>query len=158
VTRATRRAVIVFAIAALVAPFAFDWLHTSDEERVTAALDAMQDALAARDFSRLESWLAPAASAGTIAIPGFPVRKTLAESLAAALKVVTKLNASREETKITLDGEGGARAEVKGSAFVEVAQGGAPLSFEVELELRRQADGRFLLERVARARVDPLFH
>jgi hypothetical protein len=154
VTRPTRRALLVAAVVALAAAIALEWLWTSDEERVTAALDALQSAIERRDADAADAWVAPDVTFPS-GVPGAAAGGGLHDGLAALFLKISSVKLRRDETTITFGDEGAATVVAKGSGHVETADHGGLFTFEVEANFRKQPDARFLLERVARLRVEP---
>lgn len=153
-TRSTRRTLLVAAVVALAAAIALEWLWTSDEERVAAALDALQSAIERRDADAVDAWVAPDVTfpAG---VPGVAAGGRLHDGLVALFQRITSLKLRRDETTITFGDEGAATVVAKGSGHVETSELGGLFTFEVEAGFRKQPDARFLLERVARLNVEP---
>jgi hypothetical protein len=169
VKRATRRALLIGAVAAIAATIAIQWLWTTDEERVVATLDALQEGFERRDVDRIEPWLLPDAQLLAV-VPGVPRGKPLLEGLRVALGRFERLRISRNDPEITLrrgadaTSEPGARGDaaveatvvVTGTIFVEVRDvGGGPFAFSVTANFQKQPDGRFVLASVEQFRADP---
>jgi hypothetical protein len=169
VKRATRRALLFGAVAAIAATIAIQWLWTTDEERVVASLDALQEGFEQRDVDRIEPWLLPDAKL-VATVPGIPRGKPLLEGLRVALGSFARLRISRNDPEISLRrgadvaSEPGAGADdaveatvvVTGTIFVEVRDvGGGPFAFAVTALFVKQPGGRFLLARVEQFRAEP---
>jgi hypothetical protein len=154
-TRRARGLLGLVALVALLGPLLVDALWTSDEERVETALAAMESALEARDAGRLVEWFEPDVEGR---FPGASTRRSVAESVRSILEdEVAALGVEREETTVAFPEPGRARVGVNGFVHVEVDGTRMPLRFESELELRKADDGRFLLQKIVRVVVKPIF-
>ena len=153
-TPAARRVIGSFVLVALAGPLVVDWLWTSDEERVAAALDGMERALEERDADALVGWFAVEVEVAA-PIPGIPARDPLAEGLRAALSRAAFVALDRDDTRIEFTGEGGATVATSGIAAIEVDGFRVPLRFELRLRLRDAEDGRFRLEAIESVAIRP---
>lgn len=154
-TRSTRRALLLAAVAALLAAIAFEWLWTSDEERVATALDALESAIEHRDPDAFDAWILPEV-AFPAGVPGAPAGGALHDGLAALFQKIESVKLRRDQTTITFGEGGAATVVVQGSGHVEMKSNvGGLFTFEVEARFQKQPDARFLLERIARLRVEP---
>lgn len=153
-TRPTRRALVGVAVAAIVATVAIEWLWTSDEERVATALDSLQSALEHRDADAVEPWLAPGVTFPS-GVPGMVAGGPIHAGLVTLFRKIDSLKLRRDEKTVTFGDDASATVVAKGSGKVETATFGGFFTFEVEAHFVKQPDARFLLDRVARLRVEP---
>lgn len=156
-TARTRRALAAFVAVALLGPVAVDLLWVTDEERVTDALDAMEQALEKRDADGVIAWFADDVTVAR-PIPGFPVRGTLADALRSFLARATRISLDRDATEIVFADADCASVTTHGLGAVDLP--GYPpgaFHFDLELKLRRASDGRFLLQSVEQVTIDSPF-
>jgi hypothetical protein len=155
VTRRARNVLGAAALLALLGPLAVDALWTTDEERVGAALDAMEVATEARDADALAGWFAEHVEVPP-RFPGVPARGTLAESMRTAFdRTLRGVWIDRDATEVTFPEADRAHVKTSGTITIEVEGYRVPQRFEIEVDLRR-ADDRFLLERIERVELRPI--
>jgi hypothetical protein len=153
VTPKTRRALIGGAVVAIAGAIAFEWLWTSDEERVVAALDALQSALEHRDMEAAEKWLL-ADVPFPAGVPGIPAGGKINEGLARVFERIDTLKLRRDKTDVKFDDDGAATVTSEGTGRVETKDVGGFFSFDLEARFQKQPDQRFLLERVGHVHFD----
>jgi hypothetical protein len=150
-----RRALALVAALALAGPFLVDLLWESAEERVGATLDAMEEALDARDADALAEWFEEEVEVAR-PIPGLSMRGGLVEAARRFLAGTAKVSFDRDTTELEFPQEGEARVKTRGVGSITHPELGTGLfRFEAEFVLREAADGRFLLAAVERVRPSP---
>ena len=156
-TRGARRALGSFVLLALLGPLVVDWLWTSDEERVIAALEGIERALEARDAEAVATWFSEEVEVGR-QVPGFSAREPLVRQLGKKLEHVASLAIDRDETTIEFPEEGRARVKIGAAVAADFpGLGAGHFRVTVLAGMHRVPDGRFLFDSVEKVELGSLF-
>ena len=156
-TKGARRALGSFVLLALLGPLVVDWLWTSDEERVIAALEGIERALEARDAEAVASWFAEDVQVDR-PLQGFSSREPIARQLGKKLEHVASLAIDRDETTIEFPEDGRARVKIGAAVAADFpGLGSGHFRVTVLAGMHRVPDGRFVFDSVEQMEVGSLF-